>query len=66
MNPLRKVIGHLYNCKEATRVISQAQDRPLSTFEAWKLRMHLTVCDACTRFSQHIRFLREALQRYRS
>ena len=66
MNLLRKAIGHLYNCKEATRVISQAQDRSLSTFEAWKLRMHLTVCDACTRFAQQVRFLREALQRYRS
>jgi len=53
------------SCKEATRVVSQAQDRSLSSFERWKLKMHLAVCAKCTRFEQQMRVIREALRRYR-
>jgi len=66
MKPLRHLLGHLLSCKDATRVLSQAQDRTLSGFARWKLRMHLGVCDACSRFEQQLHFLREAMQRFRS
>jgi hypothetical protein len=66
MKSINHILGHLLSCKEATRVVSQAQERSLSAFERWKLRMHLAVCAKCTRFERQLRFIREALRRYRS
>ncbi|MDX1464447.1 MAG: zf-HC2 domain-containing protein [Halomonas sp.] len=34
-------------CKEATRLMSLRQDRPLSFQERLSLRLHLTMCSAC-------------------
>jgi hypothetical protein len=45
--------------------LSEAEDRRLSLLERVKLRLHLSVCDACTRFSQQIAFLRKAMREYR-
>jgi hypothetical protein len=58
-------LTHVISCKEASRLLSQSQDRPLGRFEGWKLRVHLRLCDVCTRFAAQLRFMREALQRYR-
>ena len=66
MRSISHLLGHWLSCKDATRVVSQAQERALSALERWKLRMHLAVCAKCTRFEQQIRFMREALRRYRS
>jgi len=66
MKSINRLLGHWLSCKEASRVVSQAQERSLSAFERWKLRMHLTVCDQCARFERQIRFVREALRKYRS
>jgi len=66
MRSISWLLGHWLSCKEATRVVSQAQERSLSALERWKLKMHLAVCAKCTRFEQQIRMIREALRRYRS
>jgi hypothetical protein len=50
-------------CKEASRLISEGMDRRLSFIERLALRLHVGVCDACTRFSRQLRFLRRALQK---
>jgi predicted anti-sigma-YlaC factor YlaD len=34
-------------CKEATRLMSLKQDRPLTLKERVSLRVHLMMCDAC-------------------
>ncbi|MEQ6889993.1 zf-HC2 domain-containing protein [Halomonas sp. CS7] len=34
-------------CKEATRLMSLRQDRPLSFQEKLSLRLHLAMCSAC-------------------
>jgi len=39
-------------------------DRRLSFGERIALRLHLFVCDACTRLTRHVRFLRRALKSY--
>ena len=62
---IRHALGHMISCKDASRLISQEQDAPLSWVTRWKLRMHLAVCIACTKFSRQVRFLREAMQKYR-
>ena len=59
-------LTHMLSCTEATRLLSQAQDRPLSLGERVKLRLHLLVCTACTRFARQLAFMRTALSRYRT
>jgi len=53
------------SCKEASRLISQLQDRELSLREATLMRFHLVWCEACRRFERQMRFLRKAMERYR-
>lgn len=59
-------LTHMLSCKEATRLLSQAQDRHLSYGERIKLRLHLMACVACSRFSRQLAVLREAVSRFRS
>ena len=59
-------LTHMLSCKEVTRLLSQAQDRPLTLGERVKLRLHLVVCTACTRFARQLAFMRTALARYRT
>jgi len=52
------------SCKEASRLISQGMERRLSLAEGIALRFHVRICDACTRFTSQVKFLRRALQAY--
>ena len=61
-----RTLTHMVSCKEATRLLSQQQDRTLSYAERVKLRLHLGVCGACTRFARQLAFMREAFSRYRT
>jgi len=56
-------LTHVISCKEASRLLSQAQDRRLGWVERLKLRAHLALCDFCTRFEEQLRFMREAMRR---
>ena len=53
------------SCKEASRLISQAMDLKLTLTQRAALRVHLSACDACTRFSAHLSSLRAAMRKYR-
>ncbi len=48
-----------YSCRQAMRIASEALDRPLSTAERWKLRLHLAMCSDCRNASEAMRKLRE-------
>jgi hypothetical protein len=39
-------------------------DRRLSIPERISLRLHVSICDACTRFTSQVAFLRRALRAY--
>jgi hypothetical protein len=52
------------NCHDATRLLSQSQERVLSLAERARLRMHLAFCAGCRRFEQQLGFLRGALRVY--
>ena len=52
------------SCREASRLISEAMDRPLSFTEKIALRLHVRICDACTRFTRQLEFLRRALKSF--
>lgn len=47
-------------CREATRLISEAQDRPLAVQERWPLQAHLFACQNCRNFKAQLNFLRRA------
>ena len=64
---MRRLLIRLTNfidCRQAARMISEAQERPLSLRDRLKLRMHLHWCVACTRYQRQVGFLRKALRRY--
>ena len=62
---IRKALGHMISCKDASRFVSRREDKPLSLGQRILLRLHLAVCVACTRFERQLRFLRTAMQKYR-
>src|SRR5450830_1853469 len=46
----------LYSCKQAHRMISEGLDRPLRLSERARLKMHLSICNACTNFNGQMQF----------
>jgi len=52
----------LLNCKEATSLASQGLDRRLGLGERILLRLHLAVCDGCSRVTRQFAFLRKAVR----
>jgi hypothetical protein len=53
------------SCQQASRLLSQQQDEPLSFGKRLRLRLHLAYCDACTNVSRQFATLRLAMQRLR-
>lgn len=51
----------MLNCKETTRLLSAAQDRPLGFGERAALKLHLLMCKGCTHYSHQMDFLRTAI-----
>lgn len=49
-------------CKDASRLISESQERPLGLRERWGLRLHLWMCDACRNFQRQVASMRQALR----
>lgn len=66
MSTMLSRLIHFVSCREASELLSQMQDRPLSRRERIRLRFHLAICDACTRFSRQLAFMREAMRTYRT
>ena len=59
-------LGLKHRCRDVTRLVSRAQDAPLPWRQRVRVRLHLSVCAACSRFERQLRFLREAARRYRT
>ena len=55
----------MLNCKQATRLMSEEQERPLSWRERVALKFHNLICSGCTNYRKHMRFMREAARRFR-
>ena len=66
MNLIRQAAGHLLSCKDVSRLLSQAQERPMSTWERLRVTWHLAVCRMCRAFERQLALVREAMRRYRS
>jgi hypothetical protein len=44
----------MMNCKEATRLLSEKKDRPLSGKEKTSLTFHTLICSACRNFGKQM------------
>lgn len=51
-------------CREVHRLVSEGLDRDLSFIERSRMRLHLMVCDACTRFNGQMSLLRKAMRSF--
>ncbi|WP_290902733.1 zf-HC2 domain-containing protein [Aquabacterium sp.] len=49
-------------CDEATRLLSEAQDRSLGAGERTVLRMHTWICSGCRQFGAQVGFIRQAMK----
>lgn len=58
--PTRRLLP---NCKEVHRLTIEGLDRELSWVERLRVRSHLAICEACTRFNGQMRLMREAMHR---
>jgi hypothetical protein len=52
-------------CRDVSALILAAEDRSLSVRERLAVRLHLAMCDACTRFSSQVRLMHRAMPRWR-
>ena len=46
------------NCHDATRMMSEAQERPLSITERMSLKLHVIMCSGCHNFKDQMNTLR--------
>ncbi len=54
----------MMNCQHFTRLISEAQDRPLSLSEKMALKVHVIMCAGCKNFSLQLPFISQAMRAY--
>lgn len=53
------------NCRQASRLLSLACERPLDAGELRALKMHLDECLMCTNFEAQLKFLHKASSVFR-
>jgi anti-sigma factor RsiW len=51
------------NCRQSSRLLSEALDRMLTPEERQEVERHLAICPACTLCRRHFEDLRRALKR---
>jgi len=54
----------MLKCKDVTHLLSESQDRKLKLAERLKLKMHLAMCQGCTRYQQQLNFIRRACRTF--
>jgi hypothetical protein len=52
----------MLDCKQASQIISQSLDRPLTMRERFALKLHLLICKYCKQFSQQLHTLRVTIK----
>ena len=56
----------MLTCREATALMSQEQDRPLTFAERIGLRLHVWICNGCNNYRRQMGVLRDACRRFGS
>lgn len=54
----------MMNCQQATRLLSESQDRPLSLKERAALKFHVMMCSGCKNFSNQMFDIRDLARTY--
>lgn len=52
------------DCREASRLLSRASERPLAAPELRALKRHLDACLMCRNFEKQLAFIRKAARAY--
>ena len=53
----------MLNCREATKMISDGLDRPLTRRQRLKLRLHVMMCSACRAYRRQLERLHALFRR---
>jgi len=56
----------MLSCHQATRLASEAQERPLTFKEKASLKIHTMMCSGCRNFEKSMNTLRKAMQGFAS
>lgn len=54
----------MLSCEEATRLMSDAMERPLAVRERLSLNVHLVMCKGCRNFGHQVQGLRQVARQY--
>ena len=54
----------MLSCRQATELMSQEQDRPLTVAERIGLRLHVWICAGCNNYRRQMGVLRTACRRF--
>ncbi|HCZ9271442.1 MULTISPECIES: zf-HC2 domain-containing protein [unclassified Vibrio] len=54
----------MMNCKQATRLLSESLDRPLSMKEKATLAMHTSMCSGCRNFGKQMGTIRQMSKQF--
>ena len=54
-----------FNCREVTRLVLEAEERPLTEAEQSALKLHWAECIDCERFRDQTEAMRVAMSRWR-
>lgn len=54
----------MLSCEEATRLMSDAMERPLVIKDRLSLNVHLVMCKGCRNFSHQVQGLRQVAREY--
>jgi hypothetical protein len=53
-------------CRKVTRLILEREDRQLGPLERMAVRLHLSVCRMCTRFTGQVRLMNRAMAHWKA
>jgi hypothetical protein len=54
----------MLNCRQATQLMSESQDRPLTNGEKLALKLHTLMCKGCRNFEQQLPVIRLIARNY--
>jgi len=52
-------------CREVTRLVLERENRPLTVVERVAVRLHLSICLMCTRFTGQVRLMNRAMAQWK-
>jgi len=56
----------MITCKQVAEALSSGDVERRGVWERWRVRVHLWMCDSCSRFARQLRDIRQAGRRLRS